>query len=355
MKSKFFLSILGLVLFTVIGAPMLTAATGLPLAATSLGIVATSIGASAVPGASGMAFMAAPDVTTITTAFVQYGGEMLRKGVNSMEIVSDPFFRFFRNLEKPVVLPRISSTGNPRPYRTQDDTSGNGPLIGDRTLTAYMGKWDFDIDFENFRNTYLASGDTNPFYQVMLQKTAEDLWGSINDNVVYLGDYNAAGSTAAAIATGWGTHIADEITATNITPVTTGAVSAGAVSAVETLLSALPTWMRNKDGTSILCSYESFDLYRQDYRENYGFTFNARTGTNEFYVDNTNIRLRPCSWMGTSGRLIATVPGNLAWGTDGKGLSTAATPHRNIIEVRAMVPVGFQIADLDAIYVNDIA
>lgn len=349
--SKSILAVLGLVLFTAIGAPLI----GMAIGVNPLFVAGAIITLSAIPKPAGALFMAVPDVSAITTSFVQFGGEVLRNQVNALEIASDPFFRFMRNVSKPTVLPKVSFTGNPRPYRAADDTSGNGPSFGDRVLTVYQSKWDFDLDFEEFRNTYLAEADlqnAKPFYQVMLDQGAKEYLASINDNVAWLGDYNASGSTAASIANGWGTIIADEITATNLTPVVTGAVSAGAIDAVEAMVSALPAWLRNMPGVTLLCSYQTFDYYRADYRTNHGYTFQPRA-VNEYYIDNTNIRIRPVSFMGTSGRLVVTAPKNLAFGMDGNGLGMPATARRNIIEVRALAPVGFQIADLAAIYVND--
>jgi hypothetical protein len=57
--------------------------------------------------------------------------------------------------------------------------------------------------------------------------------------------------------------------------------------------------------------------------------------------------------MGTSSRLIATLPDNLVFGTDVERVQVAASQRRNIIEVRLMMPIGTQIQDLDAILVND--
>jgi hypothetical protein len=39
-------------------------------------------------------------------------------------------------------------------------------------------------------------------------------------------------------------------------------------------------------------------------------------------------------------------------GTDSEGVQVHATQSRNIINVRLMMPVGFQIADVGALFVN---
>jgi hypothetical protein len=57
--------------------------------------------------------------------------------------------------------------------------------------------------------------------------------------------------------------------------------------------------------------------------------------------------------MGTSQRLIATIPNNLVLGTDIEAAQVYATPHLNIIETRLMMPLGCQFQDLGAMAVND--
>jgi hypothetical protein len=110
--------------------------------------------------------------------------------------------------------------------------------------------------------------------------------------------------------------------------------------------------MREK-GFTIYCSYTKFDNFRKDYRTRYGFNFDKNV-EGLYKLDNLNVEIRPVAWMGTSGRLIATVKENLAFGTDIERVQVAASMRRNIIEVRLMMPVGTQIQDLDAIFVNDV-
>ena len=356
MKRSVFLSLMALVLFSIAGAPVVAMTTGLTLIQSAGAVAAGVLTINLIngPAVSGALFVNSPDVSAITSAFVQFGGDVLRKHVNMLEIAGDNFYKFYRNLQAPVVLTRLASAGNIRPYAKAAATNGNEPTFTDRTLTAHAGKWDFDIDFEEFRNTYLASGEDKPFYQVMLDKYGEDFWAQVNDSVAGNGVRNAGGSAAADVTNGWLTHLQTAIDDTDITEVTTGAVSANGVDAILDMIGELPVWMRNTKGASILMSYDSFDAFTADYRATYGYTFQPRA-VNEYVMDNTNIRLKACSWMGNSGRLIATVPGTLAWGTDGKGLKMYATETRNIIEVRALGAVGFQIADLDAIKVSDVA
>ena len=293
-----------------------------------------------------------PDLSAITSSFVEFGGKIFRKHINKLDLANQGIL-VYKNVKAPIVLPKLSVTGGPRPYRAQDDTT-TPVAITDRTLTVHQSKWDYDVDPEKWRNTYLAKWKPTSagFADYIMDSVAEAYLASINDNVVYLGVYNAAGTTPAAIATGWGTMIANEITATNLTPVTTTAITtpATAGAAVAAMTAAAPTWMRQQ-GYRIFCSYAVFDFYAQYYATTFSYQM-LPDALNRYRINNQNAYLQPVSWLGTSGRLIATVDDNLVMGTDGESIQVAASMRRNIIEVRQMMPIGFQIADLDAILVS---
>lgn len=303
--------------------------------------------------------MANPDLSTLSTAFVKFGGEVFMKNVNEADfMLTKDGIAVYKNVQQPMPLPKLSAVGNPRPYRSQDDTSGNGMKWTDRTLTVNQSKWDMDFDPEEHRNKYLNDGTIDPakmpFWKYCVDQFSKEYLAQINDNAAYLGSYNASGSTAAAIATGWGTIIAAEITATNLTAVVTGAVtSSNAVEKVELVVkdAQVKPWMRKK-GIIVYVSFATFDKFVERYRTLNGYQYMPSVN-GEYKIDGVNAVLKPVSWMGTSSRIIATVAGNLTVGVDKDNVMVAATARRNIIEARPMFPVGFQIADLDAIVVND--
>ena len=291
----------------------------------------------------------APDLSAISTSLVKFGGSILSKQVNKF---APKGVLVYKNVKMPIPLAKISAQGGPRPYRAQDDTSGNGAAITDRVLTVYQSKWDYDVDYEKSRNTYLADLPNQSFGEYVASQIAKEYMAAINNSTAYLGVYNASGSNAAAIATGWGTLIADLITATTITPVTTGAItSTNAVDKVETVAEAAPSWMKEL-GFRIHCSFATLEKYKKDYRTKYGFTFQP-DAQGEYKLDGMNAILTPQSFMNSSARLIATPDNNLVVGTDGDSIQMPNSIRRNIVEVRAMMPIGFQIADLDSLIVND--
>lgn len=293
----------------------------------------------------------APDVSAITTSFVEMGAKIFGKKVNDWNI-SSPGFLLMKGINKPTALPKIAGAGNIRPYRSNDDSTGNETKYTDRVLTVYQSKKDVKIDPENYRNTYLADHGKSEFYQYILNQETTEYLASIDTNVMGRGVRNGSGSAAADVADGFLTIIDALITATTITPVTTGAItSANAVTKIELVTDAAPAWLKKQGGT-VYVSYTVFAYYRIHYRATYGFSFNPDLA-GKYKIDGTNFTLEPASWMGTELTVLLTADKNLCVGTDANGVEVHPTKQYNLIETRFMMPIGFQIADLDAIVVND--
>lgn len=306
--------------------------------------------------------MAAPDISTLTTSFVQFGGEVLRKQVSTWDLQKDFFIH--RNVTMPQVLPRIKASGNPRPYAAAENLTD--PTFTDRTLSVYQSKWDWSADYELLRNSYLASTSngkldpySTPLHTYILEQYSTEYLAQLYDNAVGSGTYNSAGTTAASCATGLLTLIAALITATTLTAIATGVIaSTDAVTKVETFVTGLPAWMKQR-GFKIICSFAIFEKYRTHYRTVNSFGF-ARGAQGEYQLDGYNATLEPRGWMGSSSRLIAipaVAPGDmrnvLRFGTNDEAIAIYPTISLNIIKVRMMFPIGIQIADTDAIFVND--
>ena len=198
----------------------------------------------------------------------------------------------------------------------------------------------------------MANQDGAPFYEQSLNHISKAFLDEVLRNSLYLGVRNPAGTTAAAIADGFGTIIAGLITATTLSPVVTGAITdANGVDKFEQMITALPAWMRERGGI-IYCSYAKFDNFRKNYRTAFNFQFD-KNAEGRYKLDNLNFEIRPVAWMGSSSRLLATIENNLVFGTDVERVQVAASQRRNIIEVRLMMPIGMQIQDTEAIFVND--
>jgi hypothetical protein len=256
------------------------------------------------------------------------------------------------NVNTPQALAKFAAAGNAMPYRKQDDF--NGSVVTDRVLTAFQAKLDQELDPEDFRNEYLANNPAMPFNDYCIQAGAEKFLNDLMTETLWTGVRDAAGTDAEDICDGWGTIIAAEIVGGDIVEVATGAVTdANAVTKVEQVYEACPIWMREKEeGVDIWVSYSVFDKYKKHYRTLNAFAF--KPDQRGFYMlDGVNAKMTPVSFMGTSQRIVATLPNNFVFGTDTERLSNHPTPHLNLLRNRILFPAGCQIKDLDALKVND--
>lgn len=295
--------------------------------------------------------MASSDVQITSNAFVEKGPAIFMQNLIAWKL-REQGIQIRTNVNAPQALTKLSGTGAPRPYRSDDDFSGNGAKYTDRVITAHQSKWDFPFDYEDFRNTYLAVQEQNgPYYQEALNFLSEKFLEYLLTDTVYNGVRDGSGDAPEDITNGWGTIIAAEILASNLTPVVTGSLATDAEAKVKLQARSVPLALRGKK-TITFCSFTSFDYYADDYASNHGYQFKPDV-TGDYRIDNTNSILRPVEWMGTSGRLITTLENNLVFGTDKERVAVYTTPHLNIIKTRLMMPVGCEIQDLEALVVND--
>ena len=192
-----------------------------------------------------------------------------------------------------------------------------------------------------------------PFEAFAVQQSAQQFLDAIYTDTLWLGVRSGAGTAAADICDGWGTIIAADIISGDLTNVVaTNAISASnAVTEIEKVTNGTSAKMKQKGGI-VLVSYTVFQHYRTHYRATYGFNFNPNQ-EGSYMIDGTKFKMVPAAFMGTSGRVVVTYPGNLVFGTDLERISMHPTPHLNLLQTRLMMPAGCQIRDLDVLYVND--
>ena len=353
---KFLSALLLGVAFVLFASPMIALAWDAPIHTVqlSLGVMAFLMGFSHVNGA----FLTGPDISGISDGFFIVANQILRKMVNQWLIGAEA--TKYLNVNNPIKLPKLSAKGNPRPYREQDDFT-DGAQFTDRELVVRQSKWDWNFNPENLRNTYLAevaSGNVDAlkttFYAWISEQLAREYLSQVLLGTVWLGDYDAAGSTVADIATGWGTLIADLITSSDLDPVVTGAITnSNAVASVEAVAESIPSsWRESGQLIPIICSYGTLDKYKKNYRTSYGFNFD-KNEKGQYALDGLNSVLTPRAYLGDSQRLIAAYPGVFAYGTDANMLSVFPTPYLDYIKVRVKMPIGFEITDLEKLIVND--
>lgn len=293
--------------------------------------------------------MATYTLTALTTAFVggaeAFGKEVLDWDIRNLGI------QVRTNVNTPQAMAKLEMDGSPRPYAKADAFTGG--TFTDRVLTAYQSKLDLELDAEDFRNTYLAELPEMPFEEFAVNQAAKQFLDAIYTDTLWLGVRDANGTDPVDICDGWGTIIAAEISGGDLTNViSTNAITASnAVTEIEKVTNGTSAKMKQKGGL-VLVSYTVFEYYRTHYRATFGFNFQPNQ-EGSYMIDGTKFKMIPCGFMGTSGRVVVTYPGNLVFGTDLERVSMHPTPHLNLLQTRLLMPVGCQIRDLDVIYVND--
>jgi len=156
-----------------------------------------------------------------------------------------------------------------------------------------------------------------PFEAFIMQHITERVHSNLRLKAVFGGVYNAAGTTPGAIMDGLLKVVADEITATNIAPVVTGAItSANVIDKLEQTYDALGEAYKNVP-TQMLVNPTIFDWYVRKYRSTYGVNMDyAGMQKGEVMLDGSMCSIKREPGMGTSGRVICTSTENIVYGVD---------------------------------------
>lgn len=163
---------------------------------------------------------------------------------------------------------------------------------------------------------------------------------------------------ARAVAIGFGKIIVDEIAATKITPVATGAVTN--VNAYDKFTSMFrshlePVKMGKHGKVFTYCSMTDYENLTDDYENKITKQFEEIDGV--LYLAKTNRVniIKPVSWLSGSRRLISSLKGNLVAGTDQLSDMNVIKTIEQMYSIDAGITfmLGFQVQDLAALRVND--
>lgn len=348
-----------------------------------------------------------PNISALSSYAGVYEKKLFAKLQNKLDAATD--ITVLPGVKGKLKLTKLRVSAGARPYTSTFLADGDELNYSGRDLEVKMGKREILVDPSVYRQTWMAevmkvgvNPMDIPFAGYVWEQVMATLAAELNDNTIGFGfdssatalftsggyavgayvkfvtgsitDYWKCIATAAsnespathpakwqkvnaeAIATGFLTLIAAELTASNLTAVATGAVSASnAVEKFELMLKAMPVAYR-KAGFKIFCSYDLADKYNADYRDKFK-KYVEMNESGSFFLDNTSrkVEIVPCTWLGTSQRMIATPKENLLLGTD---LLSDINNIRTIEDVWTLkagiaFAIGVQIRDLEAIKVND--
>lgn len=354
-----------------------------------------------------------PDLSLLAAYPGEYRLELIKKLYNALALESEGI-SVVPNVKSAMPLHKLVVKKGAKPYTGTFKSKGGDIAFEPRVLSVDKAQRDLSVEPSKYLQTFMeklrgAGENTNnmtiPFAQHMWEGVLEELATEINLETVFHGVGKAgfaaygAGTAyavgdlmkytqdgelryfrcivattagqnpdthpakwdwagARAITTGFGKIITDEITATTITPVATGAITSSNAYAKFTQLfrSHLEPVKMGKHGqVTTLCSVTDYESLTDDYEDKIKKNFEEVDGV--IYLAKTNRvnRIQPVSWLSGSRRLISTLKGNLLAGTDQLNDMNVIKTIEQMYSIDAAVSfmLGFEIQDLDALRVND--
>lgn len=274
--------------------------------------------------------------------------------------------------EQPLIVPSVkelSQVGIANAFNPTTDAI----TFGNRMLKVRPAKVDLTIIPKELHQKYLAwlfrSGQNpyeHPFeafiMDYVMQKVAEDAETVRWKGVYAGGTAPAAGATnTTAIADGFLHIIADEITATNLTPIVTGAITAtNAVASLEAVYQGADDRLK-KPGGKMYVSPQVKEFYNSDYRTRFGGV-NYNQAFEKRFLELSEGKVEIVAMHGLSGsqRVIYDPLGVMTIGTDLLSDENSIITEREKRAINIMVDyvVGVQFAAIDLqsvkyIVVND--
>jgi hypothetical protein len=314
-----------------------------------------------IPRAQGALFMATPD----TSALAAYAGSYEQRLFSTLRarltLLDD--LTVLPGIKNTLKLTKLTVKDGVRGYREAFDAADDDLAYSGRDISTTLLKRDLLINPIKYRSTWMSAamqpgvnvGDI-PFAPFVNDAIMKQVASEIQRGAYFatLGDLSSLSTSF----NGLGTIIGAEVTGGGLVPVATGAITASnAVANFEKMVTAMPVEFV-EDGFQIFSSVDNARNYNKNYRELYG-KYQAEDHDGNLIIDSTagKVTVKPCNWMGTSGRLIASPKENLIAGLDALGDSDKIITHiqLEIIQYRILFALGFQIRDLKALRVNDVA
>ena len=309
--------------------------------------------------------MSAFDLTKIARLIEKKGEKIIGLTVNELEAVRDGHIDLHPNIKDDKPLFKLSVVNNVvQPYRTPFEPKSGVFQPSQRVLKPRKAKVDIQIDPEAVQEKWLKKITTPgfeprqlPYEEFFMAELVKKISTELNDITLFNGEFDAAGDEPSDVCDGFKKIIDDAITASELSNVVnTGAITvSNAVAKLKQIWKSLPSaWKRVE--TLMFVSYAT----AENYEENYATTRGAAPYNQSFEKailegSNGKCRIVRCGWLGDSGKVILAPFGNLVAGTDllsDINRITTEVNHR-YLDVMIEFTMGFQIADMDAIWVND--
>src|SRR5690606_22264993 len=190
-------------------------------------------------------------------------------------------FEVMDDVQDELPLPNLSLTDLIKPEDAVNFTpTANAVKFGARVLKVRGIKVDLQLIPKVLEKTWLGKQKSSsdpfdmPFEQFIMNYISQKAKEELHLQGLFRGVYNAAGTSPIDTMQGFLALIASEITATNISPVATGAITADTViDAVEETYDALGEAYKAMP-TQMFANPTIFDWYNRKYRSLYGGNMN---------------------------------------------------------------------------------
>lgn len=235
-------------------------------------------------------------------------------------------FEVWDSVKDELPLPKLSIADIVKPGNTTFNATANAIVHSARIAKVRHCKVDLLITPSEYETTWLGNlrknGQNNsdmPLQQFIFNSVFAKANENIYRTAIYGGTHNASGTSSIDVMDGFLKIIADEITATNLTPVVTGAITSTNVEAkLLSVYDALDEAYKNVP-VEMKVNAQIYDWYIRQQRSTYGGNVDYQIRTSLYGTSCTLIR-EP--GLGTSQRLICTPKNNMVYVTDSQSDSS---------------------------------
>lgn len=356
-----------------------------------------------------MAVTPATDISALQGYIAKYDKKLINQMLNGLDFVKD--LTVLRDVREPLTMAKMVVDEGVRRHDLDIETAKGGRAWSERILTPYLGMKIIKIIPEEVRQSFMSSLlDPNAtdltFAQWVWTQEFAKIAAELNDNfyrstrptvtawnaastyaanahmkytdgVIYKnisGSTTTAGESPVSAAAKW-QDVDNKVIFDGPNAVITTAIASEGLSAVGTgtydetdAYAYIKDMWENvteahKNGGMV--AYVSYDA-AADIAENVNSLFGSGKGIGgvdveegrEFILKNTGgrLRIKPCTWMVDSRRIIITKPGNAVVGLNQASDSQKVGKMVDTLHgYRAIVKfmMGFQFRDLEVLYVND--
>lgn len=317
------------------------------------------------------------DISKIQQYLGENNEDLLRLAYGTMECWDQ--VTVLPDVKNKIRLTTLSVDKMVKPFVADFSPTANVIKFEPREIGVQTAKADLQLVPNDFRQTYLAQfigskgvGRTPqdlPFEKAIWEDVFSRFGEEVNDDTAYLGVHNASGTAAVDVADGWGTILAANIynASTNadgiITPITTGALTATtAYAQLKALARSIPVKYRTpKWALKFYMSHATYESYLDNLDSlgvNSGRGNDPITGDNTIWLRGYKgiIELVPNTWMGDSGRIIATPKSNIILAADAVQQDLATMnfiPDVWSFKVGIACAIGFDFRYLPLIWCNE--